>query len=62
MRKKLEMLKETDEEALQNWLEQTWTEHNGEACAGINWDILTLEEAKVTLHGKYSYAVNRQYF
>ncbi|XP_071845071.1 fanconi-associated nuclease 1-like isoform X2 [Apostichopus japonicus] len=46
LKKKLDELKQADEESLQNWLQEVWTEHEGEACAGVNWDLFTLDEAK----------------
>ncbi|KAJ8029230.1 Fanconi-associated nuclease 1 [Holothuria leucospilota] len=49
LKKKLDHLKKADEETLQGWLEETWNEHEGEACAGVSWDLLTLDEAKSLL-------------
>ncbi|PIK62176.1 putative fanconi-associated nuclease 1 isoform X2 [Apostichopus japonicus] len=46
LKKKLDELRKADEESLQNWLQEVWTEHEGEACAGVNWDLFTLDEAK----------------
>ncbi|KAI8508095.1 Fanconi-associated nuclease 1 [Branchiostoma belcheri] len=41
---RLEEVRQADSQTLQDWVSDSWTTHEGQACAGLNWDRFTSVE------------------
>ncbi|XP_078600608.1 fanconi-associated nuclease 1-like [Branchiostoma floridae x Branchiostoma japonicum] len=41
---RLEEIRQADTQTLQDWVSSSWSSHDGQACAGLNWDRFTSVE------------------
>ncbi|XP_019627245.1 PREDICTED: fanconi-associated nuclease 1-like [Branchiostoma belcheri] len=41
---RLEEVRQADSQTLQDWVSDSWSTHEGQACAGLNWDRFTSVE------------------